>query len=214
MPGPSTVKLLVANVTSWRASWTGLLAAGADVHCVQEARIPASEDIRTAAQGAASRRGLQLEPGCIEKDSDQHLLAFAWRRGKVSMRTHSIEGLQPEHIGRLQYAVMHLGRRQSLHIVQIYGHADGQQKDDNNEKLIMAAMAWLRSLGDVPAVIVGDFNLLLPGTGVASLLAMSGWCDVLADAGPTCLPSSGRPSRIDYILANKPATTHIVVAGL
>ena len=34
VPAPQTVKLVVANVTSWRASWTGLIAADADVYCV------------------------------------------------------------------------------------------------------------------------------------------------------------------------------------
>ena len=34
---------------------------------------------------------------------------------------------------------------------------------------------------------------------------MAGWTDVMAHAGPTCLPSQGAPSRIDYILASRPA---------
>ena len=68
--------------------------------------------------------------------------------------------------------------------------------------------------GYVPALLVGDFNLVLQGTGVETLLAMAGWSDVLARAGPTCLPSSGTPSRIDYVLANGAALEHIVFAGL
>eukprot|EP00959_Pyramimonas_sp_CCMP1952_P076504 1598637-Pyramimonas_sp.AAC.1 len=43
---------------------------------------------------------------------------------------------------------------------------------------------------------------------------MAGWQDILAVAGPTCLPSSGRPSRIDYVLANRAAAEHVVSAGL
>ena len=44
-PGPrkrprvTTLRVLVANVTRWSASWQGLLQADADVWCLQEARI-------------------------------------------------------------------------------------------------------------------------------------------------------------------------------
>ena len=208
------MRLLVANVTSWNASWSGLTSAGADVYCVQEARIPASEAARNGFRAAARRHGLQLELGDPDPESEQHLLAFAHRTGVGCLRTRCIEGLEPGQASRMQYAVVHLCNERALHIVQIDGHADGATKDEDNEKLVIAAMSWLRSLGDVPSLIVGDLNLVVPSSGVAPLLAMSGWHDVLASAGPTCLPSSGQPSRIDYVLANKPALAHIEAAGL
>eukprot|EP00974_Lingulodinium_polyedra_P119594 11171738-Lingulodinium_polyedra.AAC.1 len=34
---------------------------------------------------------------------------------------------------------------------------------------------------------------------------MSGWTDALRDAGPTCFPTSGTPSRIDRALVNRRA---------
>eukprot|EP00972_Heterocapsa_arctica_P116298 16452349-Heterocapsa_arctica.AAC.1 len=43
---------------------------------------------------------------------------------------------------------------------------------------------------------------------------MAGWADVLAGAGPTCLPSNGLPSRIDYVLASRPAMAMIRRAAL
>ena len=89
----------------------------------------------------------------------------------------------------MQYAVVHMGSQHALHIVQIYGHAVGASKDDDNEKLVMAAMMWLRSLGDVPSIMVGDLNLVVHGSVVEPPLAMSGRHDVLAHAGATRLPT-------------------------
>eukprot|EP00974_Lingulodinium_polyedra_P062827 6065524-Lingulodinium_polyedra.AAC.1 len=73
----------------------------------------------------------------------------------------------------------------------------------------MEAVAWLRSLGDVPALLVGDFNLSLDGSVAEGALAMAGWADLLREAGHTCFPSSGAPSRIDRALANAPARAWI-----
>eukprot|EP00974_Lingulodinium_polyedra_P081554 7895622-Lingulodinium_polyedra.AAC.1 len=43
---------------------------------------------------------------------------------------------------------------------------------------------------------------------------MAGWSDLLRDAGPTCFPSTGVPSRIDRVLANAPARAWVVGAEL
>eukprot|EP00974_Lingulodinium_polyedra_P094873 9194458-Lingulodinium_polyedra.AAC.1 len=69
----------------------------------------------------------------------------------------------------------------------------------------MSAISWLRSLGDAPALVVGDINCSIASTGIEGVLAMSGWTDLLADAGNTCYPSSGNPSRIDMVFANRGA---------
>ena len=68
------------------------------------------------------------------------------------IRAAEVTNLAEDQTGRLQYAVIHVGRRRALHVVQIYGHADGSTKLADNERLVVAAMAWLRSLGDVPAL--------------------------------------------------------------
>ncbi len=182
------------------------------MYCVQEARVPSALDDVTQVEGAAKRRGVRLDWGA---DMDgQHLLAFAHRSSGVYLRTAPVEGLSVEQAARMQYAVAHMGRSRALHVVQLYGYADGATKNEDNEHLVLLALAWLRSLGDVPALIVGDLNLVLRGSGVEPLLSMAGWHDILAQAGPTCLPSSGAPSRIDYVLANRSALVYVRAAGL
>ena len=103
-----------------------------------------------------------------------HLLAFVHREGLHGLRSVGMAGLTVEQACRLQYAVLHLGGQRALHIVQVYGYADGPSVAEDNEALLVAAVSWLRSLGDVPALLVGDFNIALHGTSVEPLLAMAG----------------------------------------
>eukprot|EP00974_Lingulodinium_polyedra_P078882 7640820-Lingulodinium_polyedra.AAC.1 len=59
-----------------------------------------------------------------------------------------------------------MGGDKVLHIVQVYGHAEGARAADGNLRIVVDAMAWLRSLGDVPAIILGDMNVSLDVSGV------------------------------------------------
>eukprot|EP00974_Lingulodinium_polyedra_P059171 5698584-Lingulodinium_polyedra.AAC.1 len=54
-------------------------------------------------------------------------------------------------------------------------------------------------------MVVGDMKCSISATGIEGVLAMNGWADMLANAGHTCYPSSGTPSRIDVVLANRGA---------
>lgn len=167
--------------------------------------MPTVTDVGESVQSSARLRGPIMHLG--RAGESQHFLAFVHRQGAHHLRVVNIPGLSSDQACRLQYAVVHLGKRRAIHTVQIYGHVDGPAA-------VVAAVSWLRSLGDVPALIVGDFNLPLGGTSVEPLLVMSGWLDVLCQAGPTCLSSSGALSRIDYVLANGPAMAHVTAAGL
>jgi endonuclease/exonuclease/phosphatase family metal-dependent hydrolase len=209
--GGNITRIIVANTTSWSASWRGLLAANADVYCVQEARIATGDlnDLEAEARG----RGLVLHPS--DPADGEHLMLYAHRAGLKHLRAPAMQGVDQRMRGRMQYAGIHFGRRRALHIVQLYGIADGSRTAaDFNASLVLAAVAWLRSLGDVPALVVGDFNLNLAHAAIDAPLAMAGWVDVLAEAGPTCIPSSGTPSRIDYVLANRPAKGLIEAASV
>ncbi|CAK0858704.1 unnamed protein product, partial [Prorocentrum cordatum] len=85
---------------------------------------------------------------------------------------------------------------------------------DRNADLISQGVGWHRSLGDAPALLVGDLNCRLADIGLDGLLAMAGWRDLLGAAGPTCIPSQGEPSRIDYALANESAAGMVTQVGL
>jgi ribonuclease HI len=211
MGKPAGVRIVVANVTSWAASWRGLISANADVYCVQEARIAVGDMASVEAEAAV--RGLVVQPG--DPQGGEHLLCFAHKAMPKHLRAPAMVGIEQRMRGRMQYAVVHFGRRQALHIVQLYGIADGSKAAaDFNASLVLAAVAWLSSLGDVPMLVVGDFNLNIAHAAIDAPLAMAGWVDVMAEAGPTCIPSNGAPSRIDYVLASRPATALIETASL
>eukprot|EP00974_Lingulodinium_polyedra_P129510 11210304-Lingulodinium_polyedra.AAC.1 len=67
-----------------------------------------------------------------------------------------------------------MGGGSARHVVQVYGHAEGARAADANLRIAVDAMAWLRSLGDVPAIILGDTNVSLDANGVESVMAMAG----------------------------------------
>ncbi|CAK0848334.1 unnamed protein product [Prorocentrum cordatum] len=207
---PATATILVANVIRWSASWRGLLAAEAQAWCIQEARIPAAE--AEAAAAGARGRGMQLQLGPVHEGT--HLLAAATRVGRCSARASAPQGLSGRHPGRLQHVALHFGQGRALHVMNCYGYAGGRQDIDRNADLILEGVGWLRSLGDAPALLVGDLNCRLADTGLDGLLAMAGWPDLLRAAGPTCIPSQGEPSRIDYALANESAAGMVTQVGL
>jgi hypothetical protein len=100
----------------------------------------------------------------------------------------------------------------ALHFAHCYGWVQGSR--DANADLAMAAWGWLASLGDVPAFLAGDVNLVLEGSPLAGALAMAGWRGVFADAGPTCRPAAGPPSRLDYVFANRAAAALVLGGAL
>ena len=81
-----------------------------------------------------------------------------------------------------------------LHVLHCYGYAGGRADLERNTALVLEGLTWLQGLGGAPALLVGDLNCSLADTGLEGPMAMSGWSDLLARAGPTCLPSQGRPS--------------------
>eukprot|EP00974_Lingulodinium_polyedra_P045589 4370856-Lingulodinium_polyedra.AAC.1 len=62
-----------------------------------------------------------------------------------------------------------------------------------NQAIASTTMGRLASA----AIILGDMHVSLDAIGVEGVMAMAGSSDLLRDAGPTCYPTSGNPSRID-----------------
>ncbi|CAK0820999.1 unnamed protein product [Prorocentrum cordatum] len=212
LPGPEglAATVVVANVTRWSASWRGLLAADPAVVCAQEARIPSAE--AEAAAAAARARGLTLHPG--QEQEGEHLLAAAHAPAKCQARAEPMLGLSGRHPGRLQHVAVHFGFGRAVHFLNCYGYAGGQSDRERNVNLLIEAAGWLQGLGQAPAFLVGDLNFRIGDSGFEGVLGMAGWRDLLAAAGPTCLPSSGEPSRIDYVLANPQALGLVQRVGL
>ncbi|CAK0911414.1 unnamed protein product, partial [Prorocentrum cordatum] len=110
----------------------------------------------------ARLRGLRLQ---LEAAGEGiHQLAFADEEGLYGLVAAEMVSMTPEQACRLQCAVLRLGGQRASHIAQVYDYADGAAAVEDNEALLLAALSWFRSLGDVPALLVGDLNLVLHGT--------------------------------------------------
>ncbi len=67
-----------------------------------------------------------------------------------------------------------MGQRRVVHLCKIYGHAEHDARViEDNAQLVLSAAAFLRSLGDIPALIVGDLDTALAETGVEAPVAMA-----------------------------------------
>ena len=200
-PGPQErrLRLLSANVTSWHSGAPGLRAAQAQAWLLQEARVSGQE--LPWAQRQFRDFGMQLHAGPEEPGTGQCLLAAAHKPGTCHMRHVDMQAPTGVDAHRLQHVLLHLGPGQVVHVVQCYGRAKGSVSQEHNAQLCMAAVTWLQGYGAVPCLVVGDLNMDLAKSGLAAPLAMAGWRDLLHDAGPTSIHSSGTATRIDYVLA-------------
>ncbi len=83
--------------------------------------------------------------------------------------------LDPTGPGRVQRVALHFGARLALHVVQIYGFADGSSGAlAANEALVTNALLWLAGL---------DFNFDLGASPIWAPAHMAGWRDLGAGAG-------------------------------
>ena len=177
---------------------------------MQEARIPIAE--AEAAASAAKARGMQMHMGPAA--GGEHLLAAAHVPGRCSVRSEAMLGISGRHLGRHQHLAVYFGQRCAIHIVNCYGYAGGPPDLERNADLLLEGLAWLSGLGGAPALLVGDLNCSLRDAGMEGLLGVAGWKDLLAALGPTCIPSHGAPSRLDYVLANAGAQAMVARVGL
>ena len=108
------------------------------------------------------------------------------------------------------------GGSQLLHIVSVYGHPganEGGTVMQENEILLQQVFDEAGSLGDVPVVLCGDFNVMPEKSNVISTELVTGrWLDAAAasarldNATPACTYfSGGTSSRIDLVMLNNRA---------
>ena len=99
----------------------------------------------------------------------------------------------------------------------LYGLANARNSKTakaQNEKLIQAGLDLLVGAGDLPALFGGDFNSEPhESAAIQRALDTGYWFDaaaILADAEgssplPTCYNKDGQPTRVDFLLINRPA---------
>ena len=198
VPGPD-IRVVSCNVTSWRR-WTQL-ADCAEVLFLQEAHLKL--DHVEELSKAAGSRGWKLHLG--EAVNHEYLTVALTKKDVVWARNAPVPDRPSAAAGRVQYLVLQWGRGRAIHAIQMYGHP-GQRQLQTNSSILEWATAKLSEAGQVPGILVGDFNCRLQCTSIAPALFMAGWTDFFQHAGVTSIPSHGRASRLDYILCNRQAS--------
>ena len=204
-PGPEAeiLTLWVANVTTvTHMPMLAFALPAPGVIAAQELR-GGSVAVATAAAGLRASRatfasqlcGLELV-GTVVKD--------------CAAKRYPVDGIEAWAEPRLEHIAAQFGSS-VIHVINIYAPCQAQVGGPSAatacERLIHRALGIAAELGQVPCVIVGDFNQdPLPALAAAEC-ALSGWRDVGSQLGPTTSPGAGREGRrIDRILANSQAS--------
>ena len=94
-----------------------------------------------------------------------------------------------------------------MHVVHVYAPPD---KAAPCCALVSVASALVASLGQVPAMIFGDFNQDPLPVRAEWDLYRAGVTDIAQHLGPTCLANRERPTTIDRAFANSAARAMLV----
>ena len=144
------------------------------------------------------------------------ILVHKRHQAAPSLRTEVGEKLY--NTGRWQSCVIKLNGSSSLiHVVTVYGFLganDGGDDMKNNEDLLPEIFLETASLGDVPIIVGGDFNVRFENSPTLSELVAEGFWN---DAASLYATATGTPiqdtyqismgsSRIDMLLMNAAAT--------
>ena len=109
--------------------------------------------------------------------------------------------------GRVQHVVAFFGGATALHVAHVYAPP---QSVAACCALVSVASALVASLGQVPALIFGDFNQdPLPERAEWDLYR-AGVTDIARHLGPTCLANRESPTTIDRAFANSAARAMLV----
>lgn len=223
-PGPPFV-LTAANVSSYLAHEDYLKSIETDILVMQETRLTVDGQ-RVAGDnlpehwGAHWGRDQPVRQGTKKSVLDARqggvgFLLAACHKGASTARTAL--GDELHDTGRWHSLTVRVRNSNTLlHVVSLYGFAganDGGEQAECNEKLILNAIAEAESIGEIPVVIAGDFNVALENSAALTNATMTGkWTDAATAQAwqdgvepQATYDSGGRTSRIDMLLLNNEA---------
>lgn len=225
-PKPSTLHLVTANVTSLQAHLELVTAFPATALLLQETRL--------GKQGQDALRQQIVERGWTPLYGQPQPLVAGVRRQSPWNAVHGgvailVQKTTPSQLvvpkgdlakglwesGRWCHATIATGTgRNFLHLISVYGFAHDPTNSSNrlNDALLAQVFEEAASLGEVPVVIAGDFNILTSSSQTLKDAYSTGkWfdaADMWATANgvePSATCSKGRPTRIDYMIVNAAA---------
>ena len=224
-PGP-LFSAVSANVTSFLPHLDYMATIDADVVAMQEVRL--TEDAIKIADDRLQPyevSGLWGKPQPIRRGTIHSTLdakqggvgLLCNRRHMMAPSPRTETGSQLFESGRWQSAAIRVNASGLiLHIISLYGFPRANEGGDEmieNEALLSNAFAEATSLGNVPVLVMGDFNVDAEKSQVLSNLVTDGvWTDIgrlyatLMEVEPTpTFSARGTSSRIDLAFGNQEA---------
>ena len=212
-----------ANVTSFLPHIDYLATIGADVMAMQEVRL--TEDAIKVANDCLQPyqvRGLWGKPQPIRRgtvhstmDAKQGGVGHLFnKRHTLTSSPRTETGTHLYETGRWHSAAVRINASGLIvHIVSLYGFPranEGGDEMEENESLLSNAFAEATSLGNVPVLVMGDFNVSAERSHVLSnLVTNGGWTDIgrtyatLMEEEPApTFAARGISSRIDLAFGN------------
>ena len=190
-PGP-LINILSANVTSFLPHVDYLSNLNFDVLAMQEVRLT-EDGIKVADDTLSSykSKGFWGRPQPIRKGTV--LSTLDAKQGGVGFLHSRVHAVAPSPRTNVGDKLWQSGRWQSLavrinssgaiiHIVSIYGHPranEGGEVMDVNEEFLSDIFAEAGSLGNVPVLVIGDFNIKVEKSPLLASIVTSGlWADI------------------------------------
>ena len=222
-PGP-TFDIISANVTSFLPHLDYLATLDGDVVAMQEVRLTAdamtiANDLLTPYSfGAVWGKPQPIRQGTVHSTLDA-------KQGGVGTLIAKLHSAAPSPRTNLGQQLYDTGRWHSLaikicrsslivHVVSLYGFPRANEGGDEmvqNEELLSNTFAEATSLGNVPVVVMGDFNVTPERSPVlAALITNGSWTDIgacfatLNGTDPEhTYHARGVSSRIDLAFGNR-----------
>ena len=219
-PKPDHMVAATTNVTSLRTQIESVTALPADVLGCQEVRLCEASQVDMArvlhdkGWNAVFGKPLVRRPGSNRVPSGG--VAILARTG---LRMQAVSPVSAEahwlwNTTRFCHAVVEFSIGM-VHIISVYGHTNAWSNSSQrvrNEELLSNLLRYIATLGDVPVLLLGDFNTSPEYSAALSMEIGSGRMVDLAattapatgaEPGPTChAHTTSAGSRIDLALAN------------
>ena len=203
-----TVTLLSANVTSWHtAVAAGTLCCADDFLLLQETRADTPEHLRSArAEARRKEYWGRWTPA-------NRLAARGAASGGLCTLMHNDRPFRPvEPVpapphwleGRWAHVAARAGGT-NIHIFNVYGWPTGTRDVEARQSALwLELFTQVAALGSAPWVIAGDWNAT-PDRVWAHVLSprVGGFLPGPAVREPTCCPSQGAPSELDFFLLSR-----------
>ena len=215
-----SLQLITANLTSWFSGWPQLLSdhpvsSGPCVYLVCETHLTRSSS--RACVAGLHRLGLHGVFRCatspyMSSSSGVAVISSLPLR-EAPWTSPSLQKLACD--GRLIHATCAIAGSQPLHLVVFYGFASSTTNPSvcqQNEEVLTDITEECMSWGQVPVVLVGDFNVKIADSlSLNNLLLYGRWVDTAVEHArrcgdglsppPTCFknPCSSKGTRIDGV---------------